>query len=246
MSTTSLIEPGHRFVGWIAIVGSLFAWFSLYGLYAATAGDLDAVFHPATALGLDAAALQWFRIAMLADMFGFYLAVVIVGGYLWSSSRHEVGPLTDIAMLSLLVYVVLGIAGASMQLAALPALAEAHASGDTAVKIAAQSVWLALVTATEHGLWWAEGPVMGLWAGLMGPVLRRQGRAYGALLMVCGALYVVSFGAEFLNVHNIAELCETLGVLLVPLWLLLTGTALVRGKSGSLTRERAIPYRSSK
>jgi hypothetical protein len=240
MGTTPLIEPGHRFAGWIAIVGSFFAWFSLYGLYAATAGDLDAVFHPATALGLDAAALQWFRLAMLADVFGFYLAVLIVGGYLWSSSRQEVGALTDIAVLSLLVYVVLGIAGASMQLAVLPALAEAHASGDTVVKIASQSAWLALVSATEHGLWWAEGPVMGLWALLMGRVLRRQGRGFGILLMACGTLYLVSFGAEFLSLRAVAELCETLGVLLFPLWLLLTGIALVRGKSASLTSERAI------
>jgi hypothetical protein len=241
MSTTLFLDPSHRFTGWVAVVGSLFAWFSLYGLYAATAGDLDAVFHPATALGLDAASLQWFRVAMLADVFGFYLPVLVVGGYLWSSSRHEGGALTDIAALSLVAYVVLGVAGASMQLAALPALAEAHAAGDSAVQIADQSAWLAIVTATERGLWWAEGPVMGLWAGLMGSVLRRQGRAYGALLMVCGALYLVSFGAEFLGIRTTAGLSETLGVLLFPLWLLLTGIALVRGgTSGLLTNERAI------
>jgi hypothetical protein len=238
MSTTLFLDPGHRFTGWVAVVGSLLAWFSLYGLYAATAGDLDAVFHPATALGLDAAALQWFRVAMLADVFGFYLPVLVVGGYLWSSSRHEEGALTDIAALSLVAYVVLGVAGASMQLAALPALAEAHAAGDSAVKIADQSAWLAIVTATERGLWWAEGPVMGLWALLMGPLLRRQGRGFGVLLMLCGVLYLISFGAEFLGFRAIAELCETLGVLLLPLWLLLTGIGLVRkGKSGLRTHE---------
>jgi hypothetical protein len=230
MSATSFLEPGHRFAGYIAIAGSLLAWFSVYCLYAATAGDLDAVLHPATALGLDAVAQQWFRLAMLADIFGFYIAVLIVGGYLWSSSRHEVGAMTDIAVLALLVYAVLGIAGASMQLAALPALSEAHVAGDTAVKSAAQSAWLAIVTATEHGLWWAEGPVMGLWAGLMGPILRRQSRAYGALLMFCGALYIVAFVAEFFGLRTIAELSETFGVLLFPLWLLLTGIGLVRGR----------------
>jgi hypothetical protein len=239
MSTTFFLDPSHRFTGWVAVVGSLLAWFSLYGLYAATAGDLDAVFHPATALGLDAAALQWFRVAMLADVFGFYLPALVVGGYLWSSSRHQGCALTDIATLSLVAYVVLGVAGASMQLAALPALAEAHAAGDTAVRIADQSAWLAIVTASERGLWWAEGPVMGLWAGLMGPILRRQGRAYGGLLMVCGALYLVSFGAELLGIRTTAELSETLGVLLFPLWLLLTGIALVRGgTSGLLSNER--------
>jgi hypothetical protein len=241
MSTNSSLHPGYRFAGWIAIVGSIFAWFSLYCLYAATAGDLDAVLHPATALGLDATAQQWFRVAMLADMFGFYLAVLIVGGYLWSSSRQEVGALTDIAVLSILLYVAFGIAGASMQLAALPALADAHAAGDSAVKIATESAWLAVVNATERGLWWAEGPVIGLWAVLMGPVLRRQGRAFGALLMVCGLLYLVAFTAEFLRLRTIAELCETLGVVLFPLWLLLTGIGLVRGgMSVSLTSEQAL------
>jgi hypothetical protein len=183
-------------------VGSLFAWFSLYCLYAATAGDLDAVLHPATALGLDAPAQQWFRVAMLADVFGFYLGVLVLGGYLWSSSRHEVGALNDIAILSLLVYVVLGVAGALMQLAALPSLSEAHAAGDTAVKIADQSAWLAIVTATEHGLWWAEGPVLGLWAGLMGPVLRRQGRAYGILLTGIALLRSARAGVHWSGTHQ--------------------------------------------
>jgi hypothetical protein len=197
--------------------------------------------HPATALGFDASAQQWFRLAMLADVFGFYLAVLVVGGYLWSSSRHEVSALIDIAMLSLLVYVVLGVAGASMQLAALPALAEANASGDTALKIATQSAWLGIVTATEHGLWWAEGPVMGLWALLMGPVLTKQRRGFGVLLIICGLLYLASFAAEFLGLRSIAELCETLGVLLLPLWLLLTGIGLVRGRGfGVRTAERII------
>jgi hypothetical protein len=240
MTTTFILDPGHRFAGWVAIAGSMFAWFSLYCLYAATAGDLDAVFHPATALALDGSALQWFRVSMLADVFGFYLAVLIVGGYLWSSSRRDAGAHSDVAILSLLVYVVLGIAGASMQLAALPALAEANAAGDTAVKIATQSAWLGIVTATEHGLWWAEAPVLGLWALLIGPILRRHGRAYGGLLMLCGALYLVSFGAEFLGLRTIAELCETLGVLLLPLWLLLTGIGLVRtSKSGLRTNAPA-------
>jgi hypothetical protein len=217
VSTPAFLDPGHRFAGWIAIVGSVFAWLSVYCLYAATAGDLDAVLHPATALGLDAMALQRFRLAMLADILGFYLAVLIVGGYLWSSSRYEVGALTDIAVLALLVYVVLGISGASMQLAALPALAEAH------------------------GLWWAEGPVMGLWTLLLGPILRRQRRAYSSLLMVCGVLYLMAFGAEFLGIRAVAELCETLGVLLLPLWLLLTGIALVRvGNAGLRTDKRAM------
>jgi hypothetical protein len=238
MRTTSFLEPDHRFAGWTAIAGSMLAWFSLYCLYAATAGDIDAVLHPATALELDAAGAQWFRVAMLADVFGYYLPVLIVGGYLWSSSRHEAGAISDIAVLALIVYVVLGIAGASMQLAVLPALSAAQAAGDTSVKIAAQSAWLAIVTATEHGLWWAEGPVMGLWAWLMGPVLRRQGRAYGALLVACGSLYLASFGAEFLGIRTTAEICETLAVLLFPLWLLLTGIALVRaGRSGRIKSE---------
>jgi hypothetical protein len=231
MTTSSHLDPGDHFAGCIAIAGSIVAWFSLYCLYTATAGDFDAVLHPATALGLDAMALQWFRVAMLADMFGFYLPVLIVGGYLWSSSKEGRSALTNIAVLSLLLYAGFGIAGASMQLAALPALSEAHAAGDTPVKIAAESAWLAIVTSTEHGLWWAEGPVMALWAGLMGPVLRRQHRGYGVLLMFCGSLYVLSFIADFIGARTIAELCETLAVLLLPLWLLLTGIGLERSRA---------------
>jgi hypothetical protein len=82
---------------------------------------------------------------------------------------------------------------------------------------------------------------MGLWTLLLGPILRRQRRAYGALLMGCGVLYLVAFGAEFLELRAIAELCEALGVVMLPLWLLLAGIALVRvGKSGLRNDKRAI------
>lgn len=235
-------DQGRRLAGWTALTGGIIAWFSLYCFYAAIGSDFDAVFHPATALSLDAKAQQWFRVGALADLCGFYLAMLIVGGYFWSTLRCEGGPLIDVAVLALLAYVVFGISGAAMQCAALPALAQAYAAGDATVALAAQSAWLAMVSATERGLWWAEGPVMALWAALMWPVLRRRGRACAPLLMACGALYLLWFAAEFLQLRAFAELTATLGELLLPLWLVLTGIGLLRSSAaGESSRQVRLP-----
>lgn len=220
----------RRCAGWTALIAAPLAWFNIYCYLAAVGGDMQAMFKPATALALSPTAQQWFRVGMLADSFGYYLPFLLVGGYLWSRLRERGGAFIDMAVLCLVVYVLLGVAGTSMQIAALPPLAAVHASGDALAKAASESAWLAVVHATERGLWWMEGPVMACWGLIMGRALRAEGWGWGRLLMACAGLYGAGFVAQFLGAGQLAEGLSLIAVMLLPLWLLLTGIALLRQK----------------
>jgi hypothetical protein len=219
---------GRRLVAWVAIIGALLGWINV-GLYvAATGGDFSIVFKPAIFLALPLTSRSYFYAAMVLDTLGFYLPFLVVGGYLWSLLRDKHGAVIDIAALCIVTYVVMGIAGASILFAALPPLATMHATGDALAKAASEGAWLAVASAAQHGLWVMEGPVMGFWALVMGRAMRVSGMPYGRLLMAVGVCYASGFVAGVLGLTELGELIEMVFIVMLPLWALLSGIALLR------------------
>jgi len=237
MTTNSLFPAnGRRLVGWVAIVGALLGWINV-GLYvAATGGDFSIVFKPAAFLALPATAHGYFCAAMVLDTLGFYLPFLLVGGYLWSLLRSAHGALIDIAALCIVIYVAMGVAGASIQFAALPPLAAMHAAGDAIAKVTSEGAWLAVASSAQHGLWLMEGPSMGFWALVMGRAIRAGGMPYGGLLMAVGVCYASVFVAYIVGLRQLGELIEIAFVILLPLWSLLIGSALLRQRAEGSTQ----------
>ena len=200
-------------------------------LMTATGDDLTIQFDPHAMLGLPAAAHGWFRTAMLTDTFGFYLPFLVIGGYLWSRLRGEGGAPVDMAVLFLGFYVVLGVLGAMLQYGALPDLAHSHLSADPIIRVSSESAWAATVTASQHGLWALEGPVLVFWTAVMGPLLRRNGWGRGRLLEICGYLYVAVYDGGLFGIPEATlEPVSTLAVVLLPIWMMLFGSDLLRGR----------------
>ena len=226
-------DNNRRVVGWVALLAAPLGLFNVYCYMMAVGGDTEAMFKPAVALTLSEASQHWFMTAMVADSFSFYLPFLLIGAFVWAQLRPRGGSQNDAAALALTVYVLLGIAGTSMQFAALPALAKAHAAGDAMVRAASESAWLALVTATERGLWWIEGPLMAYWGWVTGRALQREGWGAGRMLMGAGVLYAVIFLWElFGGGKQGEELLLIVLTVLVPLWLVMFGVGLLRGKFG--------------
>ena len=227
-------------VGWVSIPAAPLGIFNIYCYMVAVNGDVEALFKPATALALSPTAIEWFRVGMLADSFSFYLPFLLIGGFIWTRLRDRADGLVDIAILALVVYVVLGIAGTSMQIVTLPALAATHAGGDAVIKAASESAWQAIVLATERGLWWMEGPLLAFWAIVTGRALHREGWGSGRALVVSGYLYAVIFVCAFVGMNRQVEDVLLGGVtILVPLWLVLFGVGLLRNKNVPAYRDRA-------
>src|SRR3546814_12401613 len=135
---------------------------------------MSLLFDSARALTLSPSPIYLFRWGMVLDSFGFYLLYLPIGGYLWATLRRDGGSVVDAAVLFLVAYVILGVLGASIQIVALPLLAELHNSADPAIRSGSEMAWLLVVNIAQRAVWWMEGQTFALWAIPTGLVMRAQ------------------------------------------------------------------------
>lgn len=221
-----------RLAGWAAILGGIFAYLNVTFMLIATKGDMGVTLQGATMLALPAESREFFRLSMFADVLGFYLPMVVIGGYFWAVFRSRAGALGDMAALAILIYVVLGVTGASAQLAALNPLAQLHADGSEATRAAAEAAWTSIAVASQKGLWWCEGPVVLFWGLIVGKQLKDAGWGKSILwpLTLVGWCFGLFFVSGFFS--QLDELNRGLLVIVVlvfPMWLIMFGTQLLRG-----------------
>jgi hypothetical protein len=224
-------EDSRRFTAWSAIAGGICALTYVVLITSATHGDTNAVFHAPTMLAWPTETRDMFRWAMLADIPGFYLAVLVIAVYLWRTFRDQARLLGDVAMFGMVVYVVVGVAGAAMLQASLHPLAHLHQGGDESVRAATEAAWTAVVYACQEGLWWCEGPLVFFWVMVVGKQLR-QTRINSWLLLpvkIVGWCYGLFFVLGFFpQANDLTELLVTVAVLLLPPWMIWFGWRLLR------------------
>ena len=66
---------------------------------------------------------------------------------------------------------------------------------------------------------------------VMGSAMRRSGKPYGLLLMVVGFCYAAIFVLGVLGLWAVAAQFQLVFLVLLPLWALLTGIALLRQRA---------------
>ena len=226
-----LARQAARLTGWSALIGGGFAYLNVALVLAATGGDTGLLLHGPSMLGLPTEARELFRWGMFADVLGFYLPMLVIGGYLWRTFRDRAGVPGDIALLAITLYATLGIAGAALQLAALTPLANLHLGGDETVKAAAEAAWTAIAHGSQKGLWWAEGPLVLYWGGVVGAQLRQAGWR-GPILWLL-RITGWGFGLFFLlgmfpGLEPVMRLMLIVVVLVFPCWMLMFGWRLLR------------------
>lgn len=219
-----------RLTAWAAILGGVFAYLNVGFMLMVTQGDMGVSQDGAAMLGFPAQTREFFRLSLLADILGFYLPVLVIGGYLWSSFREEAGTLGDIAVLAIALYVTLGVIGAALQLSVLNPLADVHSAGGEAAK-AAEVVWTSIAVGSQEGLWWCEGPVVLFWGLVVGGHLKRAGWGRSVLLplSVVGWCFGLFFVAGFFpQLAGLSAALLVFIVLIFPMWMILFGTQLLR------------------
>ena len=221
-------DGDRRMAGWSAQFGAALMLATIILSLAVTGADSRLMLDSARALALPPEKVELFRLFLLADCFGYYLPLLLVGGYLWRRLRELGGAIIDVGVLCLVTYVMLGLAGAGIQLAVFPQLVTAHSSADSAVRAASETAWLATVWGAQKGLWLMEGPVMALWGIVTGLAMRRQGMKCGRMLVTIGMLYGAMFLLFCLRAEAIEELFVTIGVILLMVWSARMGFTLLR------------------
>ena len=218
-----------RFTAWNAILGGLAACATLALSVVVTGGDIEMVPHGSAMLALPAEGRDLFRWWMLADVLGFYLPFVAIGGYFVHTFREELGALHEMIAIAVAVYIVCGIAGAVLQLSTIHPLAHVYASGDEGAKVAAGAVWTAIANATQNGFWWVEGPLVFFWTSIAARLLKKAGWHGSFLLHIVGWGFGVFFVFGFFpSLAAVTDAGETVGVLALPLWMLTFGWQLLR------------------
>lgn len=229
MNTCS--NGAERFTAWAAILGGIFAYLNIVFMVILTRADMALTLQGAWMLTLPAEAREYFRLSMFADVLGFYLPVLAIGGYLWNRFRNEAGAKGDMAALAITTYVVLGVTGASLQLAVLNPLADLHVAGGEAAKAAAETAWTTIAVGSQRGLWWCEGPVVLFWGLVVAPHLKREGWPSSLLwpLTVVGWGFVLFFVTGFFPaLEKLTYVSLVVAVMVFPAWMLMFGLQLRR------------------
>lgn len=219
-----------RFTAWAAILGGIFAYLNVVLAVVVTAGDFTVTLDGAKMLGLPPEMRELFRLAMFADVLGFYLPVLVIGGYLWHRFRDEAGGMGDMAALAILLYVVVGVSGAAILQTALHTLSSLHDGGDEATKATAETIWTTVAYFSQRGLWWCEGPVVLFWGLIVGGHMQRAG--WGKSLLLPLKIVGWCFGLFFLfgffpSLGDLTNGMLVIVVLLFPLWMILFGRQLL-------------------
>lgn len=218
-----------RFTAWTAIVGGLLAYANVGLSMMVTGSDTEMVLHGATMLALPAETRDLFRWSMLADTLGFYLPILVIGGYLLHVFRDDVGALGGMIALAMGLYVTVGVTGAVIQLAIIHPLAHVYAGGDDSVKAATAAIWTTVANATQSGLWWCEGPVVLFWAPLVGNQLKKAGWRGSLLLKIVGwAFGLIFLFGFFPELDTLSSVSEIVVVGVLPLWMIWFGWQLLQ------------------
>jgi hypothetical protein len=230
MTQTKTTNDPRRLVGWLAVIGAVLAW-SMAVLVAAAAGFDDAVLeHPARMVAYSANSQNIYRLSMWADILGWYLPFLAVGGYLWQPMRERMGARADIGMAGLIVYAVLGIAGAGLLNLTLPPLAALAAAHGEEGRATGEVLWITLQNAAQ-GLWNAEAPVLLLWATVTARFLRGEQWGFGRLLTLDLGLFALEFVFNLAGRRDLGETVQMATLVIHPLWLMLFGITLLRGRA---------------
>ncbi|WP_175856256.1 hypothetical protein [Burkholderia anthina] len=225
-----------RFAGWSAILGALLIYVTAGLSTMATGLDTELVFRGGDMLALPAEAVNAFRWAMFTDVFGFYLAFLPVGAYLWHALDQESTATGTTGLIALAMFVTLGVCGAALQMAALDPLADIYARGTLEAKTAAAVSWTTIAHVAQRGLWWFEGPMMCFWMMTTGSRLKQAAWGGGSLLrflaLLVGAFFVSGLFPRFAGVTGGIEMAV---VVLLPLWMLWFGIQVLRRADGRAT-----------
>ncbi|VWB50835.1 membrane protein [Burkholderia lata] len=221
-----------RFTAWSAIIGGLLAYANV-GLVSMVAGsDTGMLLHGATMLSLPSETRDLFRLSMLADVFGFYLPVLVIGGYFLHVFKEELGALGYMVAFGIGLYAVLGVTGAALQLSVLDPLAQMHAGGDDATRAAAATAWATVANGTQSGLWWSEGPLVFFWAPIVANQLKKDGWHGAFLLKIVAGFFAIIFVSGFFpEFEAVTGASEIVVVLVLPVWMVWFGWQLLRRAS---------------
>jgi hypothetical protein len=220
----------QRWAAVAAIVSAPLALASIFLPLPAIDYDVAAFADPLSLLRRGAAAAGLMRASLLADMLGYYLLIAPLLMVLRTWLEPRASAWSRLYTGCLLVYVVVGAAGAAMLATASPRLMLAHAAATSAdQRFAIESIYSTLWDAIYGGLWNIfEELLAGTgWLGI-GLLLRRERPVLGVVTIVLGAACLLDGAGNVFGWKTAADAGLYIYLLLAPAWALAVGITLLR------------------
>jgi hypothetical protein len=220
----------QRWAALAAIISMPVALASIFLPLPAIEYDVATFADPLSLLRRGAAAAGLMRASLLADMLGYYLLIAPLVMVLRTWLEPRARAWSRLFTGSLLVYVVVGAAGAAVLAAASPRLMIAHGAATSAdQRFALEALYNTLWDSIYGGLWNIfEELVAGVgWLGI-GLLLRRDRPVLGVVTIVLGAACLLDGIGNIFAWKTAADAGLYVYLLLAPAWALAFGITLLR------------------
>ena len=221
----------RKITGELAIVAGIFAFLSLIVGLMGVNWDFEVFSDPSTLIESGARAANFIKWSHWLNMLGNYFLLIPLALFLhrWLKTNSELA--SQIFTASGLVYMLLGAAGAAILAAARPYLIEQYAQA-TAAQQELLLLDFQLVNAiAEVGLQGVLQNLAGaIWFAGMGFLLRQKKSGLGIFAIAIGVFLLLNTVGNMFNLEALSLIGLTANILLGPVWLILTGIAVMRAE----------------
>jgi hypothetical protein len=229
----------RRLAGGAAVLSVAFAAANLAAMFVAVRFDFGAISHPLVLLRQGGGAATWWRWSMVFDALGYYLLITPAIVAVWSWLRPRRQSWTDLSILCLLGYVLIGAIGCAILATAIPPLIHGYANAG-AQRPVLETVFTAYSNAVYRGMWnLLEEFVAGVgWIGV-GFLLLADQRRFGQVTVALGAACLLDSFGTAVNLDAIATIALSVYLVLAPIWACWLGLHLLR-----YAKDAAVPVKS--
>jgi hypothetical protein len=240
-----------RLAGVAALLSAPLAVANLVAMLATVHFDVRGMTDPLVLLHAGSAAAPLWRLSMVLDILGYYLLIVPLLLVFHARLRLRSPRWSDLSVLCLLAYCVIGAIGGAVLATALPTLIREFASSSAATSHATlQTVFTGYTDGVYRGMWnLLEEFLAGVGWFVLGTLLRDDHRRLGTATLVLGAACLVDSMGTALGVEAIASVGLTIYLALAPLWAAWTGAILLTGSrwsdAVSVPEPRSVPLISA-
>lgn len=233
------VKPGERSFATMAAVAAIaslpLAAGNLVTMLASVHFNFAGMTNPLVLLHAGPSVAGFWRWAMVLDIAGYYLPIVPLTLFLWSSLRGQAPSWVDLFALCLLTYCLIGAIGGAELATAVPTLMKQYAT-EPGHRQTLQIVFTGFSDGIYRGMWnLLEEFLAGIaWVGF-GALLRGSNRRLGLTTIALGVACLVDSAGMALNTEAIASIGLTIYLVLAPLWACWLGSSILcsiaRGES---------------
>lgn len=202
---------------------------SLITLLLAVRFDLNAISDPLLLIQMGPTGAELWYWSMILDILGYYLLIVPLLLFLRAWLRPASPNWTDLFILCVLLYCVLGAAGAAILATVIPPLMKAYVSADVPQREILEVVFGSYSNAVYRGLWnLLEEFLVGVgWIGI-GLLLRAERQQLSLFTIVLGSACLADSLGSALNIEIMATTGLIVYLFLAPIWAFWLGIDLLR------------------